>query len=1251
MNWLVSIARNEMMKMTFKVFIVFLLFCGQSLAQDNSAALLPNAKQTFVNQNGQPYNGGKVYFYIPGTDTLKSTWQDADKNVVNTNPVILDAAGRAIIYGDGEYRQVLRDRNNNLIWDQLTSSTGTGGGSTATGDGDLVGTIKPWAGLTAPNQYLFSYGQEIARVTYPELFTAITFQTSAFCTITSPILTGIADTSQIPIGSAVEAACVASGSTVLSKTSSTVTLTNNATISTSLVATFLPWGGGNGITTFNLPDLRGRVIAGRDNMGGTAASRLTTTYFANANAVGAAGGSQSQTLAQTNLPAIAPTGTVNITDTGHVHSSLASGGVATNARQRTVYDTTSSGSAIHFDAGSPNQISTNSATTGVTAAFVGANLGSSTPFSVVQPTITSNYIIKVTPDTNSSSATGVLSLGGMTGVIACGSGILCTGNTISLGGGLIPSTDVSFIQSGTGAILRTGQDKLREQRSVFDFGAVCDGSNDDTATMQLALNSMAPGEELQFWGRCRITNRLTFSVPSVQLKGIGYTLLHTPSEIYGSQIFVDFSPSTAASALYITADGVILQDFEMLTTQPLPTSGAWVPATTPWMIHGYRAPFVTKGGNDIKIRNIGIWNATHGIWMDGNYRASIDGIYGQIFQEGIKLDEQFDALRIQNVHLFPYWAASVATNQTEFNYVMDFQVANMVFMAFGRVDNPLISNIFAYGNATGIVFNEGATPSSVSRAKFSNIDLDLTQTGLFINSIGATANFSNFSTSSPQTYSLPNSRGIFCNPSVATFAYIQFSNTRLSAYDYGIQCGDNGNLNTLNFDQLYIDQYDYQNTGANAILTQNNSIVNVTGAQSYTLFAGSSGAVYSGTGVHLSGYITQLSTTNFTVNDNLDVRGLRIANNAGLAATPSYTFLSYPTSGMWAPASSSIAFSVNGSEVARLGSGCTALYKTSCTEALEVSGSIRSQTSGNGSLTLLPGTGATNTGYIDFRNNAGTRYAALGNGIGNLSLTLENGAQFNISGGVVTLDAAPILTTLTGYLYGNGASAVTASTTIPANVLSGTIDCARMPALTGDLTSSACATTLATVNSNVGVFGSSTAIPTITVNAKGLITAISTNVVIAPAGTLSGATLASNVLASSLTSVGDLSALTLNTYAVSGDWTAYTPVFSCGTGSVSTNGPTPTGYYKRIGKTVFFSVNIFMPAGYTGTCAFPTATLPFTSNGASGAMVPGRNNRTGAAYTAIVGGAATTVTLNMYDGTGVIAANDNFYITGEFWAQ
>jgi hypothetical protein len=56
---------------------------------------------------------------------------------------------------------------------------------------------------------------------------------------------------------------------------------------------------------------------------------------------------------------------------------------------------------------------------------------------------------------------------------------------------------------------------------------------------------------------------------------------------------------------------------------------------------------------------------------------------------------------------------------------------------------------------------------------------------------------------------------------------------------------------------------------------------------------------------------------------------------------------------------------------------------------------------------------------------------------------------------------------------------------------------------TGAVVGSGSTLTLATVNSNVGQFGSSTAIPVITVNAKGLTTAISTVAVSIPSGSLS----------------------------------------------------------------------------------------------------------------------------------------------------
>lgn len=83
--------------------------------------LLPNAMQQFCDANGQPLAGGSVYFYEVGTTTPKTTYQDSSSTVANSNPVILDAAGRATIWGSGSYRQVVYDVNDVMIWDGVTS--------------------------------------------------------------------------------------------------------------------------------------------------------------------------------------------------------------------------------------------------------------------------------------------------------------------------------------------------------------------------------------------------------------------------------------------------------------------------------------------------------------------------------------------------------------------------------------------------------------------------------------------------------------------------------------------------------------------------------------------------------------------------------------------------------------------------------------------------------------------------------------------------------------------------------------------------------------------------------------------------------------------------------------------------------------------------------------------------------------------------------------------------------------------------
>lgn len=128
------------------------------------ATLLPNAVSQFLDANGTPVALGSVGFYIPGTLTKKNTWQDSGENTLNTNPIILDAAGEAVIFGSGIYRQIVTDSAGNLIWDQLTSSTDSGGISWG---GTSAGTAN--AQTIAQSDFSAQDGQQIGFIVGADL--------------------------------------------------------------------------------------------------------------------------------------------------------------------------------------------------------------------------------------------------------------------------------------------------------------------------------------------------------------------------------------------------------------------------------------------------------------------------------------------------------------------------------------------------------------------------------------------------------------------------------------------------------------------------------------------------------------------------------------------------------------------------------------------------------------------------------------------------------------------------------------------------------------------------------------------------------------------------------------------------------------------------------------------------------------------------------------------------------------------------
>jgi hypothetical protein len=65
------------------------------------------AMQQFVDGNGNPLSGGKLYTYTAGTTSNKTTWREVDGITANANPIILDSNGNCPygVYGTtGAYK-------------------------------------------------------------------------------------------------------------------------------------------------------------------------------------------------------------------------------------------------------------------------------------------------------------------------------------------------------------------------------------------------------------------------------------------------------------------------------------------------------------------------------------------------------------------------------------------------------------------------------------------------------------------------------------------------------------------------------------------------------------------------------------------------------------------------------------------------------------------------------------------------------------------------------------------------------------------------------------------------------------------------------------------------------------------------------------------------------------------------------------------------------------------------------------------
>lgn len=110
-----------------------------------SLSLLPEPKQSYEDSNGRPLNGGQLFTYAAGTTTPKATYQDAAGMIPNTNPIVLNERGEAVVYGSGNYRMILKNALGATIWDRDNVASGVSGTDLS---GDTGASLIGWDGTT-----------------------------------------------------------------------------------------------------------------------------------------------------------------------------------------------------------------------------------------------------------------------------------------------------------------------------------------------------------------------------------------------------------------------------------------------------------------------------------------------------------------------------------------------------------------------------------------------------------------------------------------------------------------------------------------------------------------------------------------------------------------------------------------------------------------------------------------------------------------------------------------------------------------------------------------------------------------------------------------------------------------------------------------------------------------------------------------------------------------------------------------------
>jgi hypothetical protein len=339
-----------------RLFLSLALF-GGLVSQAFAAGTVPGfSLQRMVDNTGTPLVNCQLYTIQAGTtSTPQNAYQDSNLSILQPNPMRCDGNGwlPQFFVADGSIKLRLTDANGNqqLVADNILvvgPSGGGGGGGTVDPTTVLsTGDIKVSYGIGTLSGFVRANGRTIGSAT-----SGATERANLDCQALFEYLWGADANLTVSGGRGISAAA--------------------------------DWSANKTIT---LPDWRGRAIAGLDDMGNAAAGRLTATYFGTAATVlGASGGSQSHTLAASEIPTITSGGVNNITvgpgpDSGVIFGNGGTQGLSPTQGTNTIPSNGSYSNDFKFSGS--NSISVVSGNTG------------GQPHETVQPTMLATIYIKL----------------------------------------------------------------------------------------------------------------------------------------------------------------------------------------------------------------------------------------------------------------------------------------------------------------------------------------------------------------------------------------------------------------------------------------------------------------------------------------------------------------------------------------------------------------------------------------------------------------------------------------------------------------------------------------------------------------------------------------------------------------------------------------------------------------------------------------------------------------------------------------